>query len=121
MYSQGCLSPPHSKCLKTTKCVTTVFIKWLGLGGTLKINLVIFLSYYLKNTTHMFLVSIFVIFPRKEKGHIAEIAFLNFLHLIKIECKKIHVSLPAIVFILFTKVGLYSQHQNKLLHCYIGY
>lgn len=75
-----------------------------GVGRDLKDNVVIFLSYYLKNTISMFLVSIFVIFPRKEKGHVAEIDFLNLLHLIKIACKKSHVSLPAIVFILFTKV-----------------
>lgn len=75
-------------------------------GRDLKGNLVIFLKFYLQNTIPMFLVSIFVIFPRQEKGHVAETAFLNFLHLIKIECKKSHVSLPAMVFILFTKVRL---------------
>lgn len=75
-------------------------------GRDLKGNILIFLKFFLQNTIPMFLVSIFVIFPRKEKGHVAEIAFLNFLHLIKIECKKSHVSLPAMVLILFTKVRL---------------
>lgn len=75
-------------------------------GRDLEYNLVILLRYSLQSTISMFLVSIFVIFPRKEKGHIAEIPFFNFLHLIKIECKKSHASLPAIMFIIFTKIRL---------------